>query len=189
MFKKFVNFILCNNSRVFSANSIHNHIKQEHVDCSVNTIIKYLNYLEEAYIIEPVKQYSFKTKKELSYYSKIYNADVCFNSIRCMNNRFDLSHNLENIVYNELVYMGYEIYVYNNNGKEIDFLATKGSKQYYIQVAYSIVEDKAYQREFSAFKNIDNLSQKIIITNDDIDYSTSIVRHIKLKDFLMMESL
>jgi len=106
-----------------------------------------------------------------------------------MNNRFDISHNLENIVYNELVYMGYEVYVYNNSGKEIDFLATKGTKQYYVQVAYSVAEEKAYQREFSAFKNIDNLSQKIIITNDDIDYSTSVVKHIKLKDFLMLERL
>ena len=68
-------------------------------------------------------------------------------------------------------------------------MATKGTKQYFVQVAYSIAEDKAYQREFDAFKNIDNLSQKIIITNDDIDYSTSVVKHIKLKDFLMMESL
>ena len=105
-----------------------------------------------------------------------------------MNNRFDITHNLENIVYNELIYMGYEVYVYDNNGKEIDFLATMGAKQYYVQVAYSVAEDKAYQREFNAFKNIDNLSQKIIITNDDIDYSTSVVKHIKLKDFLMMES-
>ncbi len=189
LFKSLVNFILRSNSRIFSANSIRDYIKQEHTSCSVNTIMKYLGYLEEAYIIESVKQYSPKTKKELSYYSKIYNADVCFNSIRCMNNRFDLTHNLENIVYNELIYMGYEVYVYNNNGKEIDFLATKGAKQYYVQVAYSVAEEKAYQREFNAFKNIDNLSQKIIITNDDIDYSTSVVKHIKLKDFLMMESL
>jgi predicted AAA+ superfamily ATPase len=58
-----------------------------------------------------------------------------------------------------------------------------------VQVAYSVAEEKAYQREFNAFKNIDNLSQKIIITNDDIDYSTSAVKHIKLKDFLLMESL
>ncbi len=189
LFKSLVNFILRSNSRIFSANSIRDYIKQEHTSCSVNTIMKYLGYLEEAYIIESVKQYSPKTKKELSYYSKIYNADVCFNSIRCMNNRFDLTHNLENIVYNELIYMGYEVYVYNNNGKEIDFLASKGAKQYYVQVAYSVAEEKAYQREFNAFKNIDNLSQKIIITNDDIDYSTSVVKHIKLKDFLMMESL
>lgn len=189
LFRSLVNYVLRSNSRIFSANSIRDYIKQEHTECSVNTIMKYLGYLEEAYIIDAVKPYSLKTKKELSYYSKIYNADVCFNSIRCMNNRFDLTHNLENIVYNELLYMGYTLYVYNNSGKEIDFLAVKDNKQYYVQVAYSVAEDKAYQREFDAFKNIDNLSQKIIITNDDIDYSTSVVKHIKLKDFLMMEHL
>ena len=189
LFKSLVNYVLRSNSRIVSANSIRDYIKQEHASCSVNTIMKYIGYLEEAYIIEAVKQYSTKTKKELSYYSKIYDADVCFNSIRCLNNRFDLTHNLENIVYNELIYMGYEIYVYNNNGKEIDFLATKNSKQYFVQVAYSVAEDKTYKKEFSAFKDIDNLSQKIIITNDDIDYSTSTVKHIKLKDFLLMESL
>lgn len=189
LFKSLVNFILRSNGRIFSATSIKEYIKQNNTECSINTIIKYLGYLEEAYIIESIKQYSTKTKKELAFRSKIYNADVCFNSIRCINNRYDISHNLENIVYNELIYMGYELYVYNDDGREIDFLATKGSKQYYIQVAYTIAEDKAYQREMSAFSKIDNLSQKIIITNDDFDYSTSTVRHIKLKDFLLMEDL
>ena len=118
-----------------------------------------------------------------------YDADVAFNSIRCLDSRYDLSHNLENIVYHELIYMGYQICVFNHAGKEIDFLASKNNKQYYIQVAYSIVEDKAYEREFSAFKNLDNLSQKIIITMDDIDYSTSTVKHIRFQDFLLMDSL
>lgn len=189
LFKSLVNFVLRSNGRIFSAKSIHDYVKKEHESCSVNTIMKYLGYLEEAYIIESVKQYSTKTKKELSFYNKIYNADVALNSIRCSNNRYDLSHNLENIVYNELVYMGYEISVYNNAGKEIDFLAQRGNKKYFIQVAYSVMEDKAYAREFEAFSGLDNLSQKILITNDDIDYSTSVVRHIKLKDFLLMENL
>lgn len=189
LFKSLVDFILRSNSRIISANSIHTYIRQEHEQCSVNTIMKYIQYLEEAYIIESVKQYSTKTKSQLKYYAKTYNADVALNSIRCMNNRYDLTHNLENIVYNELVYMGYEIHVYNNAGKEIDFLVSKDGKEYFVQVAYSVAEDKAYTREFDAFKNIDNLSQKIIITNDDIDYSTSTIRHIKLKDFLVMTSL
>lgn len=189
LFKSLVNFILRSNGRILSANSIRDYIRQKHSSCSINTIMKYIGYLEEAYIIEPIKRYSSKTKKELSYRVKIYDADVCFNSIRCMNNRYDITHNLENIVYNELIYMGYEVYVYNDNGKEIDFWASKNSKQYYVQVAYSVAEEKTYQREFGAFKNIDNLSQKIIITNDDIDYSTSTVRHIKLKDFLTADSL
>lgn len=189
LFKNLVNYALRSNSRIFSAKSIHDYIKKEHESCSVNTIMKYLNYLEEAYIIDSVRQYSTKTKKILSFYTKIYNADVSFNSLRCPDNRFDLTHNLENIVYNELIYMGYDISVYNNGGKEIDFLAQCGNKKYLIQVAYSVADDKAYAREFEAFKNMDNLSQKILITNDDIDYSTSTVRHIKLKDFLLMDSL
>lgn len=189
LFKSLVNYVLRSNSRIFSAQSIYNYMKGKNESCSLNTIIKYISYLEEAYIIESIKQFSNKTKSELAYYYKIYNEDVAFNSIRCMDNRYDLTHNLENIVYNELVYMGYNINVLNNNGKEIDFLAQKENKKYYIQVAYSIAEEKTYEREFSAFTNLDNLSQKIIITNDDIDYSTSIVKHIKLKDFLLMESL
>lgn len=189
LFKQLVNYVLRFNSRIFSAKSIHDYIKKEHESCSVNTIMKYLGYLEEAYIIEVVKQYSTRTKKELSFYAKIYDADVAFNSLRCMDNRFDLTHNLENIIYNELIYMGYDVSVYNNLGREIDFIAQNGNKKYFVQVAYSVADDKAYTREFEAFKNIDNLSQKILITNDDIDYSTSVVRHIKLKDFLLMNSL
>lgn len=189
LFKSLVNYILRSNSRIISAKSIHKYIKDKNENCSINTIIKYLGYLEEAYIIESVKQYSTKTKSELAYYVKIYNTDVAFNSIRCMDNRYDLTHNLENIVYNELIYMGYNVNVFNNNGKEIDFLAQKNNKKYFIQVAYSVAEEKTYNREFSAFANIDNLSQKILITNDDIDYSTSVIKHIKLKDFLLMESL
>lgn len=102
-----------------------------------------------------------------------------------MDNRFDLTHNLENIVYNELIYMGYNVNVYNNGGKD----AHKDGKKYFVQVAYSVAEEKTYNREFSAYGSIDNIDQKIIITNDDIDYSTSTVKHIKLKDFLLMEEL
>jgi len=189
LFKKLVNFVLRSNSRIFSAKSIHDYIKNENKDGSINTIMSYLGYLEEAYIIESVKQYSNKTKRELAFYTKIYNEDVSFNSIRCMDNRYDLTHNIENIVYLELLYMGYDIYVFNNNGKEIDFLANKDNKKHYIQVAFSVAEEKAYNRELSAFKDIDYLSKKILITNDDIDYSTSVIQHIKFKDFLSMPDL
>lgn len=189
LFKSIVNYILRSNARIYSANSIKEYIKQTNIDCSINTIMKYLDYLKEAYIIETVKQYSTKTKKELAYYQKVYNEDVAFNSLRCMDNKFDLTHNLENIVYSELKYMGYNVYTYDNKGREIDFLAQKGNYKYLIQVAYSVVDEKAYKREFSAFDSLDNSIQKILITNDDIDYSTSTVKHIKLKDFLLKNNL
>lgn len=188
-FKKIVSYILMNNSRVYSARSIHKNIKAQCENISLNTVIKYLDYLKEAYIIDEIPQYSTKAKKELSYYGKIYNADVCFNSLKVNNNRYDIDHNLENIVFNELLYMGYDVKLYDNAGKEIDFIATKNNKTYLIQVAYSVVDEKAYNREFGAFADIDNTNQKIIITTDNIDFSTSTVKHVKLDDFLLMKEL
>ena len=189
MFKSIVNFVLRSNSRIISSKSITEYINNNFENCSINTIIKYLSYLEDAYIIEKIKPYSTKTKSELKYYFKIYNADVAFNSLRCMDNRYDLTHNLENIIYNELIYRGYNLNVYYINNNEIDFLANKDGKNYYIQVAYSVEDDKAYNREFRPFSKLDNTYKKILITNDEIDYSTSTVTHIKLKDFLKIDSL
>lgn len=189
IFKSLVNYILKSNSRILSSKSIHDYINNNFENCSINTIIKYIEYLKEAYIIDEVKPYSSKTKSELKYYYKIYNADVSFNSIRCIDNRYDLTHNLENIVYNELIYMGYNVNVYYNVNYEIDFLAQNDGKKYYIQVAYSVENDKAYDREFRAFSNLDYSCKKILITNDDLDYSTSTVIHLKFKDFILMEDL
>ena len=188
-FKRIVNYVLISNARIFSARSISDYMKKEGLSCTVSTVVKYLGYLEEAFVIEIIKKYSNKAKRELGYFQKVYDEDVSFNSIRALENRFDLTHNFENIVYNELIYMGYSLQVYNYNGREIDFVATKGNKKYFIQVAYSVVEDKAYKRELSAFDKLDNSHQKILITNDDLDYSTSTVRHIKFIDFVMMDEL
>ena len=189
LFKKFVNFVLRNNSRILSARSIHKYLAGQGIECSSNTILGYMHYLKEAYVIDELPQYSTKVKRELSFNNKIYNSDVSFNSLKVDNNRYDFDHNLENIVYNELLFMGYDLKVFDNNGKEIDFIASKNGKTYLVQVAYSVVDEKAYKREFSAFSNLDNSNQKVLITNDAIDYSTSTVRHIRLEDFLLMDEL
>lgn len=189
IFKKVANFVLISNSRIFSGNSIFNYLKSQKIECSINTVMKFLDYLEEAYVIRKIPQYSTKAKKQLDFYTKLYNEDVAFNTIRQINNRFDITHNLENVVYNELIYMGYSLTVFNINGKEIDFLAAKNGKEYFVQVAYSIAENSTYEREFAPFNITDNSRKKIIITNDEIDYSTSTVQHIKLEDFLFMEDL
>ena len=189
IFERVVDFVLISNARIFSAKSIADYMKGQNVEISVPTIIKYLGYLKEAYVIKDVPLYSPKAKAKLNYYYKLYNEDVSLNSIRLSGNRYDLTHNLENIVLNELIYMGYEVSVYKNKGREVDFRAVRGGKLFLVQVAYSVAEDKTYEREFSAFSGIDNTMKKIIITNDEVDYSTSIVYHYKLKDFLWMEEL
>lgn len=189
LFRKLTTYIFLSNARIFSANSIQKYLKANQTPCSLTTIIKYLGYLEEAFAIRTIPRYSQKAKHDLIFYEKIYNEDVAFNSILCSSKRYDLSHNLENIIYNELIFRGYELKVYDNKGREIDFLARKDGKEYYIQVAYSVAEDKAYERELSAFEGIDTLSRKILITNDELNYSTSTIEHIRLKDFLLKDDL
>ena len=187
LFKKIVDFVMLSNARVLSANSILNYIKSQKITCSINTVIKYLSHLEEAYAIRKLPKYSLKAKRKLEFFEKVYNEDIAFSVIRGGDK--DITHNLENIIYNELIFMGYELFLYDNNGKEIDFLAIKGGKEYLIQVAYSVAENKAYEREIGAFSSLDNSRAKVLITNDEIDFSTSTVKHIKLKDFLLMDEL
>lgn len=189
LFKRLVNYVLVSNSRIFSANSVQHYLASEKLNCSINTVMKYLSYLEEAYVIRKVPQYSTRAKRELAFFAKIYDEDVSFNTIRQHKGRFDITHNLENVIFNELIYMGYEVSVFTKGTQEIDFLAVDGGKEYLIQVAYSIAEDSTYNREFALFNTLDQSRKKIIITNDDINYSTSTVEHISLSRFLSMTSL
>ncbi len=171
-FRKVANFVLISNSRIYSAKSIADFMKSANHQCTSNTVQKWISYLNEAFVIDQADRYSLKAKKVLENSRKIYNCDVALNSIRCPGNR-----------------LGYKISVYNNNGREIDFLAEKGNYRYFIQVAYSVAEENTYQREMSAFKGLSQLDSKILITNDEVDYSTSNVRHIRLRDFLLMDDL
>ena len=189
LFKRLVNYVLISNSRIFSANSVQHYLASEKLNCSINTVMKYLSYLEEAYVIRKVPQYSTRAKRELAFFAKIYDEDVSFNTIRQHKGRFDITHNLENVIYNELIYMGYDVSVFTKGTQEIDFLAVDGGKEYLIQVAYSIAEDSTYNREFALFNTLDQSRKKIIITNDEINYSTSTEEHISLSRFLSMTSL
>ena len=85
--------------------------------------------------------------------------------------------------------MGYEAFVFNKYGHEIDFLAQKDGKEYLVQASYSIAEEKTYQREFALFNTLDQSRRKIMITTDEFDYSTSTVGHISLARFLELNSL
>ena len=165
LFRRLVNHIMISNARIFSANSVQKFLKEQGFECSLNTILKYLSYLEEAYVISPIRQYSTKAKRELKYYQKLYVEDVSFNSIRQTDGHWDITHNLENIVYNELLYRGFNLFVFREGSQGVDFLAEKNNRQYLIQVAYSIAEESTYRREFALFNKLDQTREKIIITN------------------------
>lgn len=97
VFEHIVDYILVSNARIFSAKSIADYMKGQNISVSVPTVIKYLEYLKEAYVIEDIPLYSPKAKAKLNYYYKLYDEDVSLNSIRVSGNRYDLTHNLENL--------------------------------------------------------------------------------------------
>ena len=96
LFKKIVDFVMLSNARVLSANSILNYIKSQKITCSINTVIKYLSHLEEAYAIRKLPKYSLKAKRKLEFFEKVYNEDIAFSVIRRGDK--DITHNLENII-------------------------------------------------------------------------------------------
>ncbi len=184
-FRRVAGFILISNARNYSAKSIADHMTGNGINVTPNTVHKWIEYLKEAYVVDELPRYSKKAKRELEQSRKLYDCDVALNSVRCRDNRYDITHNLENAVFNELLYLGYTVSVYDNNGREIDFLAEKGGRRCYIQVAWTVAEEKTWEREFSAFRGIDSLDRRVLISNDDLDYSTGTVEHVRLKDFLV----
>ena len=148
---------------------------------SVNTIDDYLRYLEESYIIKKVERYDIKGRKNIAATKKYYFVDSGLRNAKLDFLQSDFGHVMENIVYNELIYRGYSVnvgvVVINSKNEnnistrsqlEVDFVATKGSKKYYIQSAYKLYDESKVEQEKKSLINIDDSFKKIIIVRDSI---------------------
>lgn len=190
VFRRAADFVLTANGQPLSANAVHSRLKKMGVSCSINTVMNYLDNLEAACLVRRLPTYSAFARRNLNTYAKFYDEDVAFHMLRRPKGSADFAANLENIVYNELIYMGYTLSAYAHRGGEsIDFLAEKDGREYFVQVAESIAEKGEREKKLRLLNKLDNSRKKIIITNDEEDYSTSVVEHIRLKDFLTMEDL
>ena len=116
---------------------------------------------------------------------KYYLADLGLGQILNTNKRTQYGAYLENIVYNELIFRGYNVSVGNNNGREIDFIATKHNIKEYYQVTFDLSNKETETREFSAYDNIDDNYPKYVISMDKLDYSQNGIIHKNIIDFLL----
>ena len=96
---------------------------------------------------------------------------------------------LENIVYNELIARGYEVYIGKTDKGEVDFVVDNFGKREYIQVADFLSSDEVIKREFGAFDNIKDNYPKYVITMDKIEYSQNGIIHLNLEDFLLRKNI
>ncbi len=155
------------------SNTFHS-IKKSKI--SAVTIDKYIEYMEDAFLINRVKRYDIKGKKYIGTPYKIYFEDIGLRNARINFRQIENTHIMENIIYNELRYRGFnvdigvvEVREKNADGKdirkqlEIDFVANLGSKRYYIQSAYSIPDEQKMQQEIRPFDKANDSFKKIII--------------------------
>ena len=96
----------------------------------------------------------------------------------------NIGHQIENLVYLELLRQGYEVYVGKLDNKEIDFIATQNSTKIYVQVAMTALDENTLIGELDPFYKIKDNYRKILITADTIDLSRDGIEHINLYDFL-----
>ncbi len=168
---------------------------------SDNTISKYIEYMQDAFLIKTVKRYDVKGKKYISTPYKIYFEDIGLRNAKLEFRQIEETHIMENIIYNELRYRGFNVDVgvveqrtTNNNRTErkyfeIDFIASLGRKKYYIQSAYDIPNNDKLQQEANSFDRINDSFKKIIIVNKTMKSRTTEKGYtiISLKEFLLNE--
>ena len=164
-------------------------------DVSINTITTYINYLLEAFLIEKAERYDVKGKQYISTPSKFYFSDIGLRNARLNFRQQEEDHIMENIIYNELLYRGYNVDVgvveirEKNLRKqiEVDFVCNQADKRYYIQSALSLPTREKTLLEERPLMNINDNFKKIIVVKDNIKNWTTEegITVIGLQEFLL----
>ena len=176
--------------REFSADNIIKYLEKENKKISNETLYNYLDALCKALILKKVYRYDISGKGVLKTLNKYYATDLGIAQIKNNNPEFKTYIVLENIVYNELINRNYEVYIGKTKNGEIDFLVKKDGLIKYIQVSYELYgNDSAIEREFGAYKYIDDNYPKYVISLDKIDLSRDGIIHLNLIDFLLDDKL
>ena len=183
LLKRLMEFMISNIGQTFSANSISKFIKNERKTTPA-TIINFLEYVINAFILFQVKREDIKLKKKLLISEKYYVIDPGFYYIFNDESQRDWGQLLENIVFLELIRRGYDVNIGKINGLEIDFVCYKAKKKKYIQISESIVDLKTREREFNSLRKLNDNYPKYVITNDDKDYSNEGIIHLNIINFL-----
>lgn len=184
--EKLIQFLSENIGNLFSAKNISDYLKSQHTTISVNQIQSYTEYLNNAFLIHRVERYDLIGKRVFEIGEKYYFENMGIRNIVIGYRITDKAKILENLVYNHLLYKGYDIKVGYYGDKEIDFIGEKNGEKLYIQVALKIDSDKTAEREFGNLLKIQDNYPKIVVTEDTFSgNSYKGIRHCPIRQFLM----
>ena len=185
LFNLILQYIVDTIGREFSAENIMNFLRNEGREVSTLTIYSYLDALCKALLIRKVYRYDVHGKAVLKTLNKYYVTDLGIAQIKNNKTEIDRCYAIENIVYNELIIKGYDVFTGKTKKGEIDFVATKPNKKIYIQVAFSIPNEDTKNREFGAYSVITDNYPKYVISLDKLNYEYNGIKHLNLIDFLL----
>ena len=185
LFNLILQYLIDITGREFSANNIIKYLKSEGKIISTETLYTYIDALCKALIIQKIYRYDIHGKAILKTLNKYYMTDLGIAQIK--NNNFEINKcfAIENVVFNELVARGYEVYIGKLNPGEIDFIASKSNERKYFQVTYLLSDKKVEEREFGALKKIEDNYPKYVISLDKTDFSQNGVIHKNIVDWLL----
>jgi predicted AAA+ superfamily ATPase len=184
-FYKVAKFVFENIGSSMSANSIKNTLISHGHKITSDTVDNYLKLMCDAHMLYQCKRYDIRGKERLKTNGKYYVVDMGLRNKLIGYRQVNLGHIIENIVYLQLLRMGYEVSVGKNLSYEVDFIATKGSEILYYQVSLTALDERTYERELRLLLKINDQYPKYLITMDKIDLSKDGIVHINLFDFLL----
>ncbi|MEE1302870.1 MAG: ATP-binding protein [Bacteroidales bacterium] len=183
-----LNFLFDNIGNVVSPNNITDVLRKTTGESiSHNTVLKYLRYFTESYLVYPVRLYNIKGKRLLESNYKYYIVDLGLKNILNTNSALsDLGHKLENVVYFELLRRGGDVYAGKSGNGEVDFVVQKhdGNREYY-QVAYTVNDEKTLKRELSSLEKIKDSYPKYLLTTDFDNINYNGIQKINILDWLL----
>ena len=186
LFNRIVEYIVTTPSQTFSAENLAKYFSlNDDRGVTKNTLYNYLEYMSKAMLISKADRYDVRGKRILNGKYKYYLTDLGLGQVMNTAKRPQLGAYLENIVYNELLSRGYDVKVGNLENGEIDFVATKFEEKIYVQVAFVLADDAVIEREFGAYKFIDDNYPKYVITTDKFDMSQNGIIHKNIIDWLL----
>ena len=171
---------------LFSANKISEYLKSQRVDLLPKTILEYLAYLNNAYFVRRIRPIDIQGKKQFQIGEKYYFEDLGIrNAIRPFRTT-DIGQILENVVCHHLLVYGYTLYIGRDGEKEVDFVAERNGERLYVQVAYSVIDEKTQAREFGNLLDIQDNYPKIVVTMDELEgMSYRGIKQIPVRKFLL----
>ena len=185
LFNLILQYIVDTTGREFSFKNIMVFLKNEGREVSSETLYNYIDALCKALIIKKVYRYDIHGKAILKTLNKYYMTDLGISQIKNNNFEINKSFALENVIYNDLIVRGYDVYIGKTRNGEIDFIAKKYEKQIYVQVAYKLDSEKVIEREFGAYKNINDDFSKYVVSLDKEDFSRNGIKHVNMIDWLL----